>query len=169
MLYDHRSDKREVDAKSTFIPPCYPWDLISRLGAPAHFKLLMKSTTEIIQPEEPLSLEEANAGLLFALTAERLAVFYEHHTWLTLSQGATMAADWLARSKSHLSMPQRKYLSELSDQLARQIAASVSREAGLHISYEMTEALDQRYVSETGDSMREECRRLLASSPLPDR
>jgi hypothetical protein len=129
----------------------------------------MKSTTQMNQPEEPLSQEEANAGILFALTAERLAVFYEHHTWLTLSQGATMAADWLARSKSHLSMPQRKHLSELSDQLARQIAASVSREAGLHISYEMTESLDQRYVSETGDSMREECRRLLASSPLPDR
>jgi hypothetical protein len=31
----------------------------------------MKSTTEMNQPEEPLSLEEANAGLLFVLTAER--------------------------------------------------------------------------------------------------
>jgi hypothetical protein len=119
-------------------------------------------------PEAPLSQEESNVGLLFALTAERLAAFYEHHTWLTLSQGATLAADWLARSKSHLSMPQRKHLSELSDQLARQIAGSVSREAGLHISYEMTEALDQRYVSDTGDSMREECRQMLESSPLPD-
>lgn len=119
-------------------------------------------------PEVPLSPNEANISLLFALTAERLAVFYEHHTWLTLAQGATIAADWLARSKSHLSLQQRKHLSELSDQLARQIQTSVSREAGLFISHEMTEALDQRYVSQTGDAMREQCRELLAQSPLPD-
>ena len=116
-----------------------------------------------------MSEEDPYSALIFALAAERLAAYYEHNTWLTVAQGATLAADWLSRSKSHLSMPQRKHLSELSDQLARQIASSVSREAGLHISYEMTEALDQRYVSETWDSMREECRRLLASSPLPDR
>ena len=118
--------------------------------------------------DTPLSQEEANISLLFALTAERLAVFYEHHTWLTLAQGATIAADWLARSKSHFPLQQRKHLSDLSDQLARQIQASVSREAGLFISHEMTEALDQRYVSQTGDAMREQCRELLANSPLPD-
>ena len=118
--------------------------------------------------ETSVTQEDPQSELIFALTAERLSVFYEHHTWLTLSQGATLAADWLARSKSYLTLQQRKHLSELSDQIARQIEASVSREAGLHISYEMTESLDQRYVSETGDSMREECRRLLASSPLPD-
>lgn len=118
--------------------------------------------------DTPLSQEDANISLLFALTAERLAVFYEHHTWLTLAQGATIAADWLARSKSHLPLQQRKHLSDLSDQLARQIQASVSREAGLFISHEMTEALDQRYVSQTGDAMREQCRELLAQSPLPD-
>ena len=112
--------------------------------------------------------EEPHSALIFALAAERLAAYYEHLTWLTIGQGSTLAAEWLARSKSHLSLQQRKHLSELSDQLARQIATSVSREAGLHISYEMTEALDQRYVSETGDSMREQCRRLLESSPLPD-
>ena len=113
--------------------------------------------------------QDPHSALIFALTAERLAAYYEHHTWLTIAQGSTLAADWLARSKSHLSLQQRKHLSELSDQLARQIADSLSREAGLHISYEMTEALDQRYISEIGDSIREECRRLLASSPLPDR
>lgn len=118
--------------------------------------------------DTPLSQEDANISLLFALTAERLAVFYEHHTWLTLAQGATISADWLARSKSHLPLQHRKHLSDLSDQLARQIQASVSREAGLFISHEMTEALDQRYVSQTGDSMREQCRELLAKSPLPD-
>jgi hypothetical protein len=169
MRHEGCTDKREIDAKTTVIPPCYPWKLITRACAHEHFNQPKETPTQLIPPEETLSQEEANAGLLFALTAERLAAFYEHHAWLTLSQGATLAADWLARSKSHLSILQRKHLSELSDQLARQIAASVSREAGLHISYEMTEALDQRYVSETGDSMREECRRLLACSPLPDR
>ncbi len=169
MRHEGCTDKREIDAKTTVIPPCYPWKLITRACAHEHFNQPNETPTQMNPPEETLSQEEANAGLLFALTAERLAAFYEHHAWLTLSQGATLAADWLARSKSHLSILQRKHLSELSDQLARQIAASVSREAGLHISYEMTEALDQRYVSETGDSMREECRRLLACSPLPDR
>ena len=113
--------------------------------------------------------QDPHSALIFALAAERLAAYYEHHTWLTIAQGSTLAADWLARSKSHLSLQQRKHLSELSDQLARNIADSLSREAGLHISYEMTEGLDQRYVSEIGDSILEECRRLLASSPLPDR
>ncbi len=112
--------------------------------------------------------QDPHSALIFALAAERLAVYYEHHTWLTIAQGSTLAADWLARSKSRLSLQQRKHLSELSDQLARQIADSLSREAGLHISYEMTEALDQRYISEIGDSIREECCRLLVSSPLPD-
>ena len=113
--------------------------------------------------------QDPHSALIFALAAERLVAYYEHHTWLTIAQGSTLAADWLARSKSHLSLQQRKHLSDLSDQLARQIAESISREAGLHISYEMTEALDQRYISEIGDSIREECCRLLASSPLPDR
>ena len=113
--------------------------------------------------------QDPHSTLISALAAERLAAYYEHHTWLSIAQGSTLAAEWLARSKSYLSLQQRKHLSDLSDQLARQIADSISREAGLHISYEMTEALDQRYISEIGDSIREECRRLLASSPLPDR
>jgi len=119
--------------------------------------------------DTPVLEQDPYSALIFALVAERLAAYYEHHTWLTIAQGATLAAEWLARSKSHLSLQQRKHLSELSDRLARQIADSLSREAGLHISYEMTEALDQRYISEIGDSIREECRRLLATSPLPDR
>ncbi len=120
-------------------------------------------------PNEPSAIEqEPHGALIFALTAERLSVYYEHHTWLTIRQGATLAADWLARSKSHLSSPQRKHLSELSDQLARNIAESVSREAGLHISYEMTEAIDQRYASDIGESIRDECRQLLENAPLPD-
>jgi hypothetical protein len=119
--------------------------------------------------ETSADAQDPHSALIFALAAERLSVYFEHHAWLTIAQGATLAADWLARSKARLSLQQRKHLSELSDQLARQIADSVSREAGLHISYEMTEALDQRYVSEIGDSIREECRQLLIGAPLPER
>ena len=88
---------------------------------------------------------------------------------LLKSEVGVRAIDDLVRWYDDQWVLARDFSSELIDQLARHIAASVSREAGLHISYEMTEALDQRYVSETGDSIREECRRLLESSPLPDR
>ena len=125
-------------------------------------------SNDAVGPDEPSAIDQdPHASLVFALAAELLSTFYEHHTWLTIRQGATLAAEWLARSKSQLSSPQRKHLSELSDQLARQIADSVSREAGLHISFEMTEALDQRYPSEIGESIRAECRQLLATAPLP--
>ena len=122
-----------------------------------------------MRPPEPSVVEQDwQSALIFALTAERLSTFYEHHTWLSIAQGARLAAEWLARSKLQLSAQQRKHLSGLSDSLARSIADAISREAGLHIAYEMTEALDERYVSEIGESIREECRRLLLSAPLPD-
>lgn len=119
-------------------------------------------------PESSGVDQDWQSALIFALVAERLTNFYEHHTWLTIAQGATLAAEWLTRSKLHLTAQQCKHLSSLSDQLARSVADAVSREAGLHISYEMTEALDERYVSEIGESIREECRQLLINSPLPD-
>jgi hypothetical protein len=118
--------------------------------------------------QAPPSDQDTHSALLFALVAERLSLYYEHNSWLTHAQGATLAANWLSRSAIRLSVSQRKHLSTLSAQLARQIADSVSREAGLHISYEMNEALDGRYVSEIGESIREECRRLLADAPLPE-
>jgi hypothetical protein len=118
--------------------------------------------------EPPLTERETNSALLFALVAERLSIHYEHHLWMTLAQGATLAAEWLARTRRRLPSSQRKHLSELSDQLARQIADSVSREAGLHIVHEMMEALDLRHPSDIGQSLRDECDRLLDASPLPD-
>jgi hypothetical protein len=123
---------------------------------------------ESMSPEVPPTDRETASGLLFALVAERLSSYYEHHAWPTLAQGATLVADWLGRSRRHLSHGQRKHLSRLSDQLARGIADSVSREAGLHITHEMMEALDERYSSATGQSMREECDRQLAADPLPE-
>lgn len=100
-------------------------------------------------------------ALIFALVAERLSVYYEHGQWFTRAQGATLAADWLARSKRKLPLVQRQHLSDLSDQVARQIAESTSREAGLYVSYELQEALDPRYHSEAGESVMAECVRIL--------
>ena len=107
----------------------------------------------------------ASIALIFALVAERLSVFYEHGQWFTQAQGATLAADWLARSKRKLSLAQRQHLSGLSDQLARQIAESTSREAGLYVSHELQEALDPRYYSELGESIMAECVRMLDENP----
>ena len=100
-------------------------------------------------------------ALIFALVAERLSVYYEHGQWFTRAQGATLAADWLARSKRKLPLAQRQQLSELSDQVARQIADSTSREAGLYVSHELQEALDPRYHSDVGESVMAECVRVL--------
>lgn len=99
-------------------------------------------------------------ALIYALVAERLSVHYEHGRWLTQAQGATLAAEWLARSKLSLPLAQRKHLSDLSDQLARQIAETTSRDAGLYIVHEMQESLDPRYESEIGHAIMAECEKL---------
>ena len=103
----------------------------------------------------------SRAALIFALTAERLSLWYEHRQWPTEAQGATLAADWLARTRRKLPLAERRQLSELSDQLARKIAATLSREAGLYTAHEMMEALDANYESELGQSLMLECERLL--------
>lgn len=100
-------------------------------------------------------------ALIFALAAERLSVFFEHGQWLTEAQGATLAAEWLARSKRTIPQDERRALSAASDTLARQVQGSVSREAGLYIAHEMTEALDPRYESDVAKSLMDECERLL--------
>lgn len=98
-------------------------------------------------------------ALIYALVAERLSVHYEHGQWLSQSQGTTLAAEWLSRSKRQLPLALRKRLSDLSDQLARQIAETTSRDAGLYITHEMQESLDTRYQSEIGQSIMTECER----------
>ena len=100
-------------------------------------------------------------ALLFALTAERLAAFYEHGQWMTDAQGATLAGMWLSRSKLQLALSERRLLSELSDQFARQLSESLSREAGLYATHEMMEALDPNYQSAFAHDMLDECERLL--------
>jgi hypothetical protein len=100
-------------------------------------------------------------ALLFALAAHRLSTFYEHGQWLSDAQGASLAADWLTRSKNALPLAERRHISALSDQLARQIAGSLSREAGLYAAHEMMEALDPNYHSELAQAMLAECENLL--------
>ena len=115
--------------------------------------------------EKTADLPDTDRGtriaLIFALAAERLTAYYEHEQWLSEAQGATLAADWLARSKRRLAIKERRDLSALSDQLARQIAATLSREAGLYTTHEMTESLDPNYHSEIAESLMAECERLL--------
>lgn len=113
-------------------------------------------------PSPVLSLDfETRKSLLFALAAERLSAFYEHGQWLTEAQGASLAQLWLSRHKAQLSLAERRQLSDLSDQLARQIAGSLSREAGLYTVHEMMEALDPNHQSEIAFDLRDECERLL--------
>ena len=104
-------------------------------------------------------------ALIFALVAERLSAYYDHHQWLTKAQGTSLSADWLARNKRSLPLDKRRHLSELSDQLARQIAGALSREAGIYAAHEMMESLDQHYRSDIAQSFMMECERLLDEHP----
>jgi hypothetical protein len=121
----------------------------------------LKNMNQEKPPPSPVTDRGVRVALIFALTAERLNAYYEHRQWLTEAQGATLAADWLARSKRSRPDAERRSLSALSDQLARQIEASVAREVGLHITHEMMESLDSNYQSEVGLSLMVECERLL--------
>jgi hypothetical protein len=105
-------------------------------------------------------------ALIYALVAERLSAFYEHHQWLTIAQGASLSSNWLSRNKRSLPNDIRKHLSALSDQLARQIAEPISREAGLYIAHEMMESLDSNVHSDIGQTIMMECEQILDSYPL---
>jgi hypothetical protein len=114
------------------------------------------------KPASPSMTERGmRVALIFALAAERLTAFYEHAQWLTEAQGASLAADWLSRSKNKLPLNERRLLSALSDQLARQIQGSLSREAGMYAAHEMMESLDPNHHSEIAESLMLECERLL--------
>lgn len=117
--------------------------------------------------EKPVNPSMTDRGmrvaLIFALAAERLTGYYEHQQWLTEAQGASLAADWLRRSKLALEFKERRHLSALSDQFARQIAGTLSREAGLWTAHEMMESLDPKHHSEIAETLMIECERLLDS------
>jgi predicted transcriptional regulator len=106
-------------------------------------------------------------ALIFALAAERLTAFYEHAQWMTEAQGASLAADWLSRSKNKLPLNERRQLSALSAQLARRIESSLSREAGMYTAHEMMESLDPNHHAEIAEALMAECERLLDGMTLP--
>jgi len=114
-----------------------------------------------LNPAPPTSERGLRVALIFALAAERLSAFYEHDQWLTEAQGASLAADWLRRSQRSLPLADRRRLSALSDELARNIAGSLSRQAGMHTAHEMMEALDPNHRSELAEIFMAECERLL--------
>ncbi|HNN46489.1 MAG TPA: hypothetical protein PKN34_10560 [Azospira sp.] len=120
-------------------------------------------------PTPPVSEKGQRVALIYALVAERLSAYYEHGQWLTESQGASLAAEWLARHKRALELAERRRLSALSDEMARQMAATLSREAGLYTAHEMMESLDPNFSSELGIALMAECERLLdeAESSAP--
>lgn len=112
----------------------------------------------------PASPPDPRQALLFALAAERLSAYYEHGQWMTTAQGASLAESWLLRGavkRDALPLADRRLLSELSDRLARYLAGSLSREAGLYTAHEMMEALDPNYRSELVFDLLDECARLL--------
>ena len=117
-----------------------------------------------VRDDTPPSERGLRVALIFALAAHRLSAWYEHGQWLTDAQGATLAADWLARSKNALPLAERRHLSALSDQFARQVAATLSREAGLYTAHEMMEALDPNHRSELAQTILAACEGLLNDS-----
>ena len=115
-----------------------------------------------INPAPPPATERGTrVALIYALVAERLSAFDEHGHWITDAQGASLGADWLARSGRSLPLAERRRLSALSDDLARQIAASLSREAGLRTAHEMMESLDPNFRSEIGEALMVQCEQML--------
>lgn len=120
--------------------------------------MILKKTAHL-----PADDKGTRVALIYALVAERLSAYYEHGQWITAAQGASLCADWLARSQRSLPLDERRRLSELSDSLARQIEGSLSREAGLFTAHELMESLDSSYLSDIGVSVMAECERLLDS------
>ncbi|KDP88769.1 hypothetical protein ACU4GI_23550 [Cupriavidus basilensis] len=120
-------------------------------------------------PAAPLKLDfDTRKALLFALAAERLSAYYEHRQWMTDAQGSTLAGLWLSRSRLQLALAERRLLSQLSDQFARQLAGTLSREAGLYTAHEMMEALDPNYQSAFAHDLLDECERLLRENGVTE-
>lgn len=106
-------------------------------------------------------------ALLFALATEALCAHYDHGHWPTEAQLASLAQQWLARQQLQLDLADRRRLAGMADLLARQLAASLSREAGLHTAHEMRESLDPRYNSPLARTVLYTCEQWLAGGDNP--
>lgn len=114
-------------------------------------------------PSRPFNSEQGQrVALLFALTAEQLSAYYEHQRWLTVGEGSQLIQSWLQRRQGSMGSTERQQLSLLSNNLARDIAAGLSREAGLYTAHTMMEALDPNQMTPTAATLMEECERRLA-------
>ena len=63
---------------------------------------------------------------------------------------------------------ERRVFSSVSDDLARELAGSLSREAGLYTAHEMMEALDPNHQSGLALDLLDECERRLRERELAD-
>ena len=98
-------------------------------------------------PHLPPDEHHPRTRLLFALTAERLAAYYEYAAWMSDVQAVQLTNIWLTRTRVALTLAEKRQFAELSDAFARELSDSVSREAGLFISHELMQALDPDYQS----------------------
>ncbi|KKB62516.1 hypothetical protein WM40_17140 [Robbsia andropogonis] len=107
-------------------------------------------------------------ALLFALTSERLSVYYEHDVWPDDNRALDTAKVWLMRQD--LVGPPRliRELAQLSGQFAKTLADSLSREAGLYMAHEMNQSLDPNHASPVAMDLLDECGRLLREASLAD-
>lgn len=95
--------------------------------------------------------------LLFALTAERLSAYYEYAAWMTDTQAVQLTSLWLTRTRVALTLAEKREFALMSDAFARELAESVSREAGLFISHELMQALDPDYQSAIAIDVMNDC------------
>lgn len=107
--------------------------------------------------KQPADSRGTRVALIYALVAEALSLHYQHGLWPTLAQSAHLCAEWLARSRRNLSLAERQNLARLADELARGMAETLSREAGLFAAHELMESLDPRYHSPFGESVMDAC------------
>lgn len=123
-------------------------------------------------PERLLSRHADRPGLagalLFALVAERLTQFYDHGEWVGDGRMRQLALEWLTRAKMKIESPWLRELVAASSDMAKGIAASLSREAGLQTAHEMGEALDPNHQSAVAHLMMEQCIDWVAAMQQPD-
>jgi len=109
---------------------------------------------------------DSRKALLFALTSERLTVYYEHGQWPTDATATDTANVWLFRHNLIAQARLIRSIAILSGQFAQTLAQSLSREAGLYTSHEMNQSLDPNYQSPVAMDLLEECERLLIEADL---
>jgi hypothetical protein len=98
------------------------------------------------------------AAIVFALVGHQLTAFYNEGCFFNASQGASLAAEWLARSKKKtMPLSERNRLSATALDVARQTTQTVTPETGRLIAHEVMESLDVRYRSDVADQIMNLC------------